>query len=130
MRIPAYFVRCRSARRLLTSTATDKEVLMTHRFTTGMALVGALALAMSWSATPASAQFGRNNRGGSGIIVYSNPKYGGESATFRTDTPDLRQYALNDKISSLEITDGSAWEICQDINYANRCQVVSGSVPN
>ena len=48
----------------------------------------------------------------------------GHSVSFRDDTPDLRGYSLNDKISSLEIPNGESWEVCQDINYGNRCQVL------
>src|SRR5262245_50748358 len=85
----------------------------------------ACALLLGVGASPASAQFGRY---GAGITVFTNPNFGGQSATFRNDVPDLRDYGLNDKISSIEIPNGEAWEICQDINFGNRCQVVSGSV--
>jgi hypothetical protein len=72
----------------------------------------------------------RRYGGGGGITVYTDPDFRGESATFRTDTPDLRGYGMNDKVSSIELPNGEAWEICQDINYGNRCQVVSGSISN
>jgi hypothetical protein len=68
--------------------------------------------------------------GGTGVTLFANPNYRGESASFRDDTPDLRPYALNDKVSSIEIAPGDVWEICQDINYGNRCQVISNSVPD
>ena len=86
-----------------------------------------VASAVSFIAVPASAQV---RRFGGGITVYTNPDFTGESATFRDDTPDLRAYGLNDKISSIEIPNGESWEICQDINYGNRCQTVSGSISN
>jgi hypothetical protein len=89
--------------------------------------LSALGMLTSVSITPASAQ-GRRNVGG--VIVYTNPDYRGESVSFGADTPDLRGYALNDKISSIRIPTGETWEICQDINYQNRCQVLTGSVPN
>ena len=73
----------------------------------------------------ASAQF----RGG-GITVYTDPDFGGESASFRDDTPDLVAYGLNDKISSIRIPRGESWEVCQDINYANRCQIIARDVTN
>ena len=85
------------------------------------------ALMMVTVALSASAQ---SNRYGSGITVYTNPDFTGESVTFRADTPDLRAYALNDKVSSLDIPNGESWEACQDINYQNRCVVFSGSVSN
>jgi hypothetical protein len=82
-------------------------------------------------ALSASAQVRRNGGGyGTGITVFTNPNFTGQSVSLRNDTPDLRGYSLNDKISSLEIANGESWEVCQDINYANRCQVFSGSVSN
>jgi hypothetical protein len=86
-------------------------------------------------ALSASAQSRRSGNGngygyGSSITVFTNPNFSGQSVTFRNDTPDLRGYSLNDKISSLEIANGESWEVCQDINYTNRCQVFSGSVSN
>ena len=86
-----------------------------------------VASAVSFIAIPASAQV---RRFGGGITVYTNPDFTGESATFRDDTPDLRAYGLNDKISSIEIPNGESWEVCQDINYGNRCQLISGSISN
>jgi hypothetical protein len=73
-----------------------------------------------------SAQTRRNT--GRGITVYADPDFRGQSMTIRDDTPDLRGYGLNDKISSIEVPNGESWEMCQDINYGNRCQVISGSV--
>jgi hypothetical protein len=35
---------------------------------------------------------------------------------------------LNDKISSIRIPTGETWEVCQDIDYGNQCQVLSSSV--
>jgi hypothetical protein len=93
-------------------------------------VTSALVMVMVTFAGAASAQSNARGRYGSGITVYTNPDFTGESVSFRTDTPDLRGYNLNDKISSLDIPNGEAWEVCQDINYANRCQVFSGSVSN
>jgi hypothetical protein len=73
-----------------------------------------------------SAQSRRNT--GRGITVYTDPDFRGQSTTIRDDTPDLRGYGLNDKISSIEVPNGESWEMCQDVNYGNRCQVISGSV--
>ena len=73
-----------------------------------------------------SAQSRRN--AGRGITVYTDPDFRGQSTTIRDDTPDLRGFGLNDKISSIEVPNGESWEMCQDINYGNRCQVISGSV--
>jgi hypothetical protein len=77
----------------------------------------------------ASAQGRRNGYGGGGsITVFTNPNFGGQSVSFSADTPDLRSYNLNDKISSIQIPAGQSWQICQDINYGNQCLVLSGSV--
>jgi hypothetical protein len=73
----------------------------------------------------ASAQF----RGG-GITVYTDPDFRGESASFRDDTPDLVAYGINDKISSIRVAPGESWEVCQDIDYANRCQIINRSIAN
>lgn len=89
----------------------------------------AVVIALCMLGASVSAQ-SRRNGGGGGITVYADPDFRGESATFRTDTPDLRGYGLNDKVSSIELPNGEAWEVCQDVNYGNRCQVVSGSISN
>jgi len=65
---------------------------------------------------------------GAGVTVFTNPNFGGQSATFTTDMPDLVQMGLNDKISSIEIPAGEAWEVCTDVEYGNGCQVLSSSV--
>jgi beta/gamma crystallin len=65
-----------------------------------------------------------------GITVFTDPDFGGESASFREDTPDLVAYELNDKISSIRIPRGESWEVCQDINYANRCQIITRDMSN
>ena len=63
-----------------------------------------------------------------GVTVYADPNFRGQSATFHNDTPNLVQFNLNDKVSSIRIPNGETWEVCQDINYGNQCQVLSGSV--
>jgi len=88
----------------------------------------ALLIAVTMLGVTVSAQSRRNGNGG--ITVYSDPDFRGESATFRNDTPDLRGFGLNDKISSIDLPNGESWEMCQDIQYGNRCQVVSGSISN
>jgi beta/gamma crystallin len=103
---------------------------MRHQFARGKTILSASALLVTLCivgvSVPASAQSRRN--AGRGIVVYADPDFRGASTTIRNDTPDLRGYGLNDKISSIEVPNGETWEICQDINYGNRCQVLSGSV--
>lgn len=65
--------------------------------------------------------------GGVGIAVFSDSNFRGRNATFRTDTPDLGPYELNDRISSLRVAPGEVWEVCEHANYGGRCQVFSGA---
>src|SRR5882757_1327790 len=62
-----------------------------------------------------------------GITVSDDVNFQGTTMTFTDDVPDLRNVALNDRISSLRVTPGEAWEVCEDANYRGRCIVVSGS---
>lgn len=93
---------------------------------TGLMLV---ITAVSFISTPAFAQQQRRPVG-VGVTVFVNPNFSGQSASFRDDTPTLVPYGLNDKISSIQIPQGEIWEVCQDINYANRCQTLTASVAN
>jgi hypothetical protein len=68
--------------------------------------------------------------GGVGIAVFSDSNYRGRNASFRTDTPDLRPYELDDRISSLRVAPGEIWEVCERANYGGRCQVFSGPEPD
>ncbi|HEX9083969.1 MAG TPA: beta/gamma crystallin-related protein, partial [Gemmatimonadaceae bacterium] len=63
-----------------------------------------------------------------GITVYADSNFKGQSATFRDDTPNLALDRWNDKISSIRIPGGEAWEVCQDADYRSQCQVLSGDV--
>ena len=66
--------------------------------------------------------------GGGNVTVYANPNFGGQRASFGDDTASMVPYNLNDKISSIQIPNGETWEVCQDVDYGNQCQVLSGSV--
>jgi len=87
-----------------------------------------LLVSLSLLGVSASAQTGRYGR--DGVTVFTDPNYRGTSETFYSDTEDLRDFGLNDTISSIDIPNGEAWEICQDINYMTRCEVFSRSVPD
>lgn len=95
-----------------------------------MSLRFALAFILSIAAFPlnASAQWGRGNNGYSGITVYEDPDFRGDSVTFRNEVADLRQHGLNDRISSLEVDGNQAWEVCRDINFGGGCRVFQGSI--
>jgi hypothetical protein len=91
-------------------------------------LVGTMLVGVSLFSDPASAQFRRNSRGNGEAIVFADPGFRGASYAVRGDTPDLRPYKLNDKVSSIQIPAGEAWEVCQSVNYSSSCQVLRGSV--
>ncbi|HUP41401.1 MAG TPA: beta/gamma crystallin-related protein [Vicinamibacterales bacterium] len=96
-----------------------------------MKLRFALALVLAASAVSleaAAQQRGRGNLGYSGITVYEHPDFRGDSVTFRNEVPDLRQHALNDRISSIEVDGNQAWEVCRDVNYGGGCRVFQGSI--
>lgn len=65
-----------------------------------------------------------------GITIYRDENFRGESATFRFDVPDLKQFGFNDRITSLRIPPGEYWEACELPNYKGRCQVFSGEERN
>ena len=88
----------------------------------------ALALTASAFALDASAQQRGRGFGYSGITVYEHPDFRGESVTFRNEVADLRQHALNDRISSLEVDGNQAWEVCRDVNFQGGCRVFQGSI--
>src|SRR5262245_28378857 len=63
-----------------------------------------------------------------GVTVFANPNFGGRSASFNGDVADLRQYNMNDQITSIQIPNGETWEICQDIDFGNQCTTIRGSI--
>jgi len=88
----------------------------------------ALALAVSAFSLDASAQRGRGYGGYSGITVYEHPDFRGDSVTFRNEVADLREHALNDRISSLEVDGNQAWEVCRDVHFGGGCRVFQGTI--
>ena len=65
-------------------------------------LAVAVVVAMAFfSSLDASAQGRGRGRGYSGITVYEDPDFRGDSVTFRDQIPDLRGYGLNDRVTSL-----------------------------
>ena len=96
---------------------------MTLRFAVALVLA-----ASAFSLDVSAQQRGRGNFGYSGITVYEDPDFRGDSVTFRNEVPDLRQHALNDRISSIEVDGNQAWEVCRDVNYGGGCRVFQGSI--
>lgn len=92
-----------------------------------LAITAVLAVLQS----PMTAEQARRRAiGGVGITVFEDANFRGRSATFRSDTPDLVRFGLNDRISSLRVAPGERWEACEHVNYRGRCQVFSGSEAN
>jgi hypothetical protein len=61
-----------------------------------------------------------------GLTVFTETDFGGRSATFREDTPNLLESGLNDRIVSLRVGRGERWEVCEHARYRGRCVVLSG----
>jgi len=68
--------------------------------------------------------------GGVGVTVFTEPDFGGRSATFRDDMPNLLESGLNDRIVSLRVAQGEVWEVCEHSEYRGRCLVVDGPEPD
>jgi hypothetical protein len=92
--------------------------------------LGALLASVLLSGVAVSAQDWRTASGRGGVTVFAERDYRGAAVTLLGDTADLRRYSLNDKVSSIAIPPGEVWEVCQDINYGNRCVVFSSSIPD
>jgi hypothetical protein len=69
-----------------------------------------------------------NTDASTGVTVYVNPNFGGQSTFLRGATPNLVPYRINDKVSSIRITTGETWEVCQDSEYGGQCRMLSASV--
>lgn len=63
-----------------------------------------------------------------GFCVDSN--YQGGCTYFKSDTPDLRSYSLNDTISSVLVPPGRREILYKDINYGGACYTASSNVPD
>jgi hypothetical protein len=61
------------------------------------------------------------------ITVYDDVNFQGAPFTFRNEVADLREFGLNDRISSLQVPPDESWEVCENTNFGGRCVVVSGS---
>lgn len=72
----------------------------------------------------------RRQMGGVGITVFIDVFYRGENATFRDDVPDLGEYRMAGRISSLQVARGETWEVCEQPYFRGRCQVFSDVEPD
>jgi beta/gamma crystallin len=85
------------------------------------ALFGAVALVVGLAAASTAQERGTIN-------VFNDVNYQGESRTFTGDVPNLTDQGWNDRISSLQVAPGEAWEVCVDANFAGRCQLITSNV--
>ncbi|MGI4876126.1 MAG: beta/gamma crystallin-related protein [Janthinobacterium lividum] len=69
----------------------------------------------------------RGGHGRSRAIVYVEDKFGGRSQVIDRPTPSMRQFDMNDKISSIEVH-GGAWLVCEDDDFRGRCVTVDHSI--
>jgi Beta/Gamma crystallin len=69
-----------------------------------------------------------NENSGAGVTVYADRNFGGRSATFRSDTPNMVTAGWNDTISSIRVANEETWEVCQDVDYGNQCRTLPGNV--
>ncbi len=70
---------------------------------------------------------GWDNGRGAAITVYRDAQYRGTSRTFDGSIRNLREYGLNDAISSIRLSRGT-WEICEHADFRGRCETVRGDV--
>jgi hypothetical protein len=100
-----------------------------HRHKAFVSIVLFAALAMF--ASQARGQDRRDRHYGDvGITVFEHPNYGGRNATFRDEVPNLSDYHLNDRVSSLRIPRGESWEVCEHKDFGGRCRIFSGDEPD
>ncbi|MEO8256278.1 MAG: beta/gamma crystallin-related protein [Acidobacteriota bacterium] len=88
-------------------------------------LAAALVSAAALGAGTSTAQPRRDD--GAGVVVYDDVNFQGPALTLRNDVNDMREYRLNDRISSLQMAPGERWEVCENTNFGGRCEVISGS---
>src|SRR5258707_13324670 len=85
-------------------------------------VMASVAVALALGANRLSAQ---QRPAATGITIYDDVTFQGGSLTLLSAVPALRDFNLNDRISSLQVAPGEAWEICEDANSSGRCMVIS-----
>jgi Beta/Gamma crystallin len=93
-----------------------------------MVLRLALAVAVAASVFSLDVSAQRRGWGYTGITVYEDPDFRGDSVSFRDGVPDLRDHGLNDRITSIAVDGNQAWEVCRDVNFTGGCRVFTGPV--
>jgi hypothetical protein len=86
--------------------------------------LGNILIAVLVTAGSAAAQ------GRGGITLFEDTGHRGRSATVDQDMPSIKRYNLDNKVSSLRVDSGEAWEACENPNFGGRCQVFSNTEPD
>ncbi|MBK9154502.1 MAG: beta/gamma crystallin family protein [Chloracidobacterium sp.] len=63
--------------------------------------------------------------GGAGITVFEDRNFRGDTATYQNSISNLPS-RFNNRISSLRVSPGEQWQICDQSNYRGQCVNVSG----
>ncbi len=83
--------------------------------------VAALALAALSLAAPAVAQ----------VTFYEHDNFQGRSVTADRNVRNLENFGFNDLASSVVVTRGDRWEVCEEARFAGRCVVLrQGQYPS
>ena len=61
------------------------------------------------------------------LTLYDQERQGGQSISLSASTTTLSPRGFNDKASSLSISGGDTWQVCEDGNFRGRCALVQGS---
>jgi hypothetical protein len=94
-----------------------------------LTLSTAIALALQMR-LPTALPAQQTQHGDESLTIYSRTNYGGEQATLRDDTPDLKAVGAGDAVASVQVHGGDRWEICEERNYGGRCASLSRSEPD
>jgi hypothetical protein len=61
------------------------------------------------------------------LSLYAGPNFAGATRVIAQDTPNVPALAGNGVTASIAIAGFGRWEVCEGVNYAGTCQVVSSS---
>lgn len=65
--------------------------------------------------------------GSGAITLYTQPGYGGRSATIDRAAPGLGQWEMANKAQSVQIRGNGAWLACTEQDYRGKCVTINGS---
>lgn len=93
---------------------------MSPQLKSSLSLAACAFAALSF-AVPAAAQ----------VTFYEHDNFQGRSVTADRNVRNLENFGFNDRASSVVVTRGSRWEVCEDIRFAGRCVVLrQGQYPS